>query len=133
VTARSANTDVLEALAQLELKLTTLISAGLAQIKDDHNRALLAQAEKNATFASREVVETLRSQIDRNTGEIIALHTQERVAGEDRTKLRADLDVLTAAGPKRTIRTYDRWTGYLLSSATGILTGFLVYALTHYP
>jgi hypothetical protein len=77
VTARSADSAILEALAQLELKLTALITTGLAQIKDDHSKALLDQARLNASFASREVVEALRSQVDRNTAEIISLSRAE--------------------------------------------------------
>lgn len=77
MTARSASSAILEALGQLELKLTALITTGLAQIKDEHSRSLLDQARQNATFASRDVVEALRRQVDRNTTEIINLSRAE--------------------------------------------------------
>ena len=131
MTARSDNTAVLEALAQLELKLTTLISAAIGQIKDEHARALLEQAKLNATFAHRDAVENVRRQVDAHAGEIVALHSQDRVSAEDRADLRAQLKDLAGAGPQRSISNYDRWTGYLISGSSGVAAGLVAYLLTH--
>jgi hypothetical protein len=131
VTTRPSNTDVLEALAQTEIKLTALITTGLAQIKDEHARSLLEQAKLNATFASRDALTDMRRQLDANSNALADLNRRAGEADADRKDLRTSFDRLSELVSSRTISTYDRWTGWLLTGGFSILAVSLSVVLNH--
>lgn len=133
---------VLAALSALELKLTELIRTSLALIVEQHTRSTLEQAKLNATFATRDRVEAIATNVHDRTNEIMVLNhriTQvERNAQEtylalhtDTKDMRTKIDDLTKAINDRTIHTFTSGLGYLITAII-VLSGAGITALvTH--
>jgi hypothetical protein len=125
VYAQRPDAAILEALARLELKLTTLIQSGLAAIQEQHSRSLLDQAKLNATFAQRDRVEDIARQVQSHSAEIIALHKQDDTSTRDRRELRTDVDSVAASIDRRTLSLFTSAAGYLIAG-TFVLGGAAV-------